>query len=79
VGCFNGGVHQQNRRRRRRGGLEPFRIVIDEARNGATNGREACFRADGSRTALWVVPLDEELQIARAPVRLLGTKDRVSS
>jgi acetate kinase len=59
--------------------LEPFRIVIDEARNGAMNGQEACFRADGSRTALGVVPLDEELQIARAAVRLLGTKDRVSS
>lgn len=53
-------------------GLEPFGIIFDEARNNAANGREACFSAPASRTALWVVPLDEELQIARAAVKLLA-------
>jgi acetate kinase len=53
-------------------GLEPFGIIFDDARNHAANGRDACFSAPASLTALWVVPLDEELQIARATVRLLA-------
>jgi acetate kinase len=52
-------------------GLDAMGIVFDEAKNRAANGREACFSADGSRVALWVVPLDEEYQIARAAAQLL--------
>jgi acetate kinase len=73
------GEHSANVRARVCAGLESLGIMIDDPRNGAANGREACFSADGSRTALWVVPLDEELQIARAAARLLGAKDHVTS
>jgi acetate kinase len=66
------GEHSANVRAQVCSGLEVLGISIDGARNGAADGREACFSADGSRIALWVVPLDEELQIARACARLLG-------
>jgi acetate kinase len=66
------GEHSVNVRARICRGLELFGIVMDESRNEVANGREACFSADGSRIALWVVPLDEELQIARAAQRLLS-------
>jgi acetate kinase len=66
------GEHSVNVRARICRGLDALGILIDETRNGAANGREACFSTDRSRTALWVVPLDEELQIARACVRLLA-------
>jgi acetate kinase len=66
------GEHSANVRARICQGLDALGILIDETRNAAANGREACFSTDRSRTALWVVPLDEELQIARACVRLLA-------
>lgn len=66
------GEHSANVRAQVCAGLDVLGITIDDARNGAADGREACFSADGSRIALWVVPLDEELQIARACARLLG-------
>ena len=66
------GEHSANVRAQVCSGLEVLGISIDGARNKSADGREACFSADGSRIALWVVPLDEELQIARACARLLG-------
>ena len=71
---FGGGIgeHSVNARARVCSGLEPFGIIFDKVRNETANGREACISADGSRTGLWVVPLDEELQIARAAVRVLS-------
>ncbi len=66
------GEHSEDVRARVCDGLEALGIVIDRVRNAAGNGREACFSADTSKIALWVVPLDEELQIARATVRLLA-------
>ncbi len=68
------GEHSASVRARVCSGLDLLGITIDQSRNGAANGREACISADGSRTALWVVPLDEELQIARATARLLAAK-----
>jgi acetate kinase len=66
------GEHSANVRAQVCTGLDLVGISIDKARNEAADGREACFSADGSRIELWVVPLDEELQIARACARLLG-------
>jgi acetate kinase len=66
------GEHSANVRAQVCTGLDLLGISIDKARNEAADGRETCFSADGSRIALWVVPLDEELQIARACARLLG-------
>ena len=66
------GEHSATVRARVCEGLEAFGIVIDQARNEAANGREARFSTEGSSIALWVLPLDEELQIARACVRVLA-------
>jgi acetate kinase len=66
------GEHSDNVRARVCKNLDGLGIVFDETRNASANGREACFSADGSGIALWVVPLDEELQIARACVRLIA-------
>ena len=73
---FGGGIgeHSASVRARICRGLDPFGIIFDEVRNAGADGREACFSAPTSPTALWVVPLDEELQIARAAVRLLASK-----
>jgi acetate kinase len=73
------GEHSANVRARVCRGLEPFGVILDEARNAAANGHEACFSADQSRCALWVVPLDEELQIARSAARLLAVGVRVTN
>jgi acetate kinase len=68
------GEHSVNARAHICKDLDALGIVFDEARNRAANGREACFSADQSRIALWVVPLDEELQIARASARLIAAQ-----
>lgn len=74
---FAGGIgeHATEVRARICRGLDRFGIVFDEARNQGANGREACFSIEGSAVALWVVPLDEELQIARAAAALLAAQD----
>ena len=41
-------------------------------RNHNANGHEARISAPDSKVELWVVPLDEELQMARAAAKLLG-------
>jgi acetate kinase len=71
---FGGGIgeHSDQVRARVCTGLEALGISMDKARNASANGREACFSADESGIALWVVPLDEELQIARACVGLIA-------
>jgi acetate kinase len=70
---FGGGIgeHSAEVRERIGRGLDSLGIVIDDALNQTANGREACFSADRSPTRLWVVPLDEELQIARACIGLV--------
>lgn len=70
---FGGGIGENSAAIRARicAGLETFGIAFDAARNQAASGREARFSADGAATELWVVPLDEEFQIARATARLL--------
>ncbi|MGH7933340.1 MAG: acetate kinase, partial [Candidatus Binataceae bacterium] len=55
-------------------GLQQLGIVLDETRNREANGREACISADGSRIKLYVIPLDEELYMARTAARLVGTE-----
>lgn len=70
---FGGGIGENSAVVRERicAGLGALGVVFDAQRNSAANGREKCFSADGSAVELWVVPLDEELQIARAAERLL--------
>jgi acetate kinase len=52
-------------------GLEEFGIVLDEESNRRTIKQEACISAPGSRIAVWVVPTDEEIVVARESYRLL--------
>ncbi len=52
--------------------LDALGIAIDAERNERVRGTEALISPDGARTAVWVVPTNEELLIARETVRLLG-------
>jgi acetate kinase len=52
-------------------GLPGFGIMIDQQRNRDGNGREYRISAADSKVEVWVIPLDEELQMARAAARLL--------
>ena len=54
------------------GGLEWMGVELDPALNEATMGRrEGLISREGSRLALYVIPTDEELLIARDTVRLI--------
>jgi acetate kinase len=71
---FGGGIgeHSSPMRARICTGLDTLGIRFDETRNIASGSGERCFSADGSPIALWVIPLNEELYIARAAARLLA-------
>ncbi len=53
--------------------MEALGIEIDGERNEQLHGTEGLVSRDGARTAVWVVPTNEELLIARETVRLLGS------
>lgn len=54
-------------------GLRWLGVEVDAARNAAlVGGREGRFEASGSRVALFVIPTDEELLIARDTFRVVG-------
>ncbi|HEX6534747.1 MAG TPA: acetate kinase [Gemmatimonadaceae bacterium] len=54
-------------------GLGWLGVTLDPARNAETvGGREGRIDAEGSRVAIWVIPTDEELLIARDTVRVVG-------
>ena len=53
-------------------GLEWLGIEVDGARNDELIGREGRFDAEGSRVALWTIPTDEELLIARDTFRVVA-------
>ena len=71
---FGGGIgeHSAPMRARICSGLDNLGIHFDETRNAASSSGERCFSADGSPIALWVIPLNEELYIAREAARLLA-------
>jgi len=78
---FGGGIgeHSDIVRERVCSGLESLGIIIDTEANRGANGREACISHKQSPVALYVVPLDEELYIARVAARLLSEKGRPNS
>lgn len=51
--------------------LKPFGIELDVHRNAQTLGREGRISAPGSRLEVYVIPVDEELYMARAAARLV--------
>jgi acetate kinase len=73
---FGGGIgeHADEIRARICAGLEHLGIVVDADRNRAANAHEFRFSADGSAIDLYVIPLDEELYIARAAAAVLGSR-----
>ena len=72
---FGGGIgeHSAPMRARICIGLEALGVHFDPVRNTAPDSGERCFSADGSPIALWVIPLNEELYIARAAANLLAS------
>jgi acetate kinase len=72
---FGGGIgeHSDLVRKRICAGLGVFDVILDEARNHAANAGESRVSAANSKIEVWVIPLDEELQMARGAVSLLKT------
>ncbi|HXZ88561.1 MAG TPA: acetate kinase [Candidatus Binataceae bacterium] len=70
---FGGGIGEHADRIRAQicSGLDHLGISLDPVRNRAANGRESRFSSDDSAIELYVIPLDEELYIARATASLL--------
>lgn len=54
------------------GGMEKLGICLDPQKNGLTNKAAREIQADGSPVAILVIPTDEEKEIARQTVSLLG-------
>ncbi|HYG80080.1 MAG TPA: acetate kinase, partial [Pyrinomonadaceae bacterium] len=71
---FTGGIGENSAEVRARvcDGLEWMGVALDPALNEATTGRrEGLVSREGSRLAVYVIPTDEELLIARDTVRLI--------
>lgn len=73
---FGGGIgeHDHQLREQALSGLEWIGLELDSAANQKANEREARISSDRSRIAAWVIPLDEELYIARAALRLVENR-----
>jgi acetate kinase len=70
---FGGGIgeHSDLVRERICTGLAGFGVMLDRERNRDGNGREYRLSASESKIAIWTIPLDEELHMARATAALL--------
>ena len=70
---FTGGIgeHSPGMRERICRNLEYLGLVWNSEANGAANGSETALHAPESRLAVWVVPTDEERQIARETAALI--------
>ncbi len=69
--AFSGGIgeHSASMRSRICQGLEFLGLRLDEARNKTANGRAATrISAESSPVQIWVIPTDEEQEIARSTV-----------
>jgi acetate kinase len=67
--AFTGGIGQHSASMRSRicGGLQFLGLHLDEARNQTANGHSAMpVSAEGSPVPIWVIPTDEEQEIARS-------------
>jgi acetate kinase len=66
------GEHDAAVRARILAGLDWFGIRLDAGRNAACSGGPAAIHAPDSRSAVFVIPADEELAIAREVAGLIG-------
>jgi acetate kinase len=73
--AFTGGIgeHSPPMRERICRGLEFLGLHLDRARNGATDKAPIRVSAEGAEIDLWVIPTDEERQIARECHTLLNS------
>jgi len=71
---FTGGIGENNAMIRSESvkGLEPLGIEIDAARNNAAQRSEAMINSDASRIKVYVIPTNEELQIALDTFTIVG-------
>jgi acetate kinase len=71
---FGGGIgeHSALVRERACAGLERLGIIIDTPRNRHPISQETRISVDNSAVQVWIIPLDEELYIARAAAQLLA-------
>jgi acetate kinase len=78
---FGGGIgeHSDKVREQVCAGLEPLGIVLDVEANRRDNARESCISQESSPVSVYVIPLDEELYIARAAADLLSGQDQDNS
>ena len=70
---FTGGIGENGAEVRAAicGGLEELGIEVDLAANAAAKD-ESTFHGDNSRTALWVIPTNEELIVARQTTAIIA-------
>ncbi len=70
---FTGGIGENSPEVRRRccESLDALGIRLDENRNLEATGTEMQISVDGARPAVWVIPANEELLIARETVRCI--------
>jgi acetate kinase len=78
---YGGGIgeHSDSIREEICAGLSGFGVAIDLERNRQGNAREYRISTPDSRPEVWVIPLDEELQMARAAARLLRERGGADS
>lgn len=53
--------------------LQRFGVVLDPDKNGITGRNARCISTPESRVSVWVIPTNEELEIARQTMELLNT------
>ena len=72
---FSGGIGENSPAIRARicAELDALGIALDETKNRAARGVQACISAAGARTEVWAVPANEELLVARDTARLAAS------
>jgi acetate kinase len=72
--AFTGGIGEHSLLVRERicGPLQWLGLHLDHDRNGRPAEGPCCISSDGSRVSAWVIPTDEEKQIARETAEVLG-------
>jgi acetate kinase len=73
---FSAGIGEHSARARKQicAGLDVFGITLDPESNNAVKASESRISAEGSKVEVWTIPMDEELQMARAAAQLLRAK-----
>jgi acetate kinase len=74
---FTGGIGENSTRIRRDvcAGMEWAGIILDQQKNESVKrGSESALEATGSKTAIWVVPTNEEIVVARQTAEAIKTK-----